>query len=139
MKKELTNKQEAFCREYILNGGNATQAAISAGYSKHTARFVASENLTKPNIKKIIENYKLKAQEAFMITVEERLSILKQVTEKGLEPFIHEQSGTVKAPALSAVVSAVSEINKMMGDDNTETEPTVYEVNFNVREPVKPQ
>ena len=37
MKKELTLKQKAFADEYIKNGGNATQAAIAAGYSPKTA------------------------------------------------------------------------------------------------------
>ena len=33
---------------------NATQAAIRAGYSKKTARFIGAENLTKPNIEAAI-------------------------------------------------------------------------------------
>lgn len=46
--KKLTQKQQRFVDEYIISG-NATQAAIKAGYSKKTARFVGAENLTKPN------------------------------------------------------------------------------------------
>lgn len=38
MKKELTPKQKAFADEYVKNGGNATQAALSAGYSAKTAK-----------------------------------------------------------------------------------------------------
>ena len=30
-------KYDSFCREYHINGNNATQAAIHAGYSKKTA------------------------------------------------------------------------------------------------------
>lgn len=47
--KKLTDRQELFCREYVIDY-NATQAAIRAGYSKKTARSVGSENLTKPDI-----------------------------------------------------------------------------------------
>lgn len=47
--KRLTERQERFCREYVVDY-NATQAAIRAGYSKKTARSVGSENLTKPDI-----------------------------------------------------------------------------------------
>ncbi|HFJ6796562.1 TPA: terminase small subunit, partial [Enterococcus faecium] len=36
----LTPKQKAFADEYIKNGGNATQAAIKAGYSKRSARVI---------------------------------------------------------------------------------------------------
>jgi phage terminase small subunit len=45
--KPLTAKQEAFCRHYVANGFNATQAAISAGYSEDTAQEQGSQNLSK--------------------------------------------------------------------------------------------
>lgn len=47
---KLTQKQRRFIDEYIISG-NATQAAIKAGYSKRTARKIGQENLTKPDIK----------------------------------------------------------------------------------------
>ena len=37
MSKELSVMRKAFADEYIKNGGNSTQAAIAAGYSKKTA------------------------------------------------------------------------------------------------------
>lgn len=46
----LTERQERFCNEY-LKDFNGTQAAIRSGYSEDTAKEIASENLTKPNIK----------------------------------------------------------------------------------------
>lgn len=49
----LTNKQRAFIAEY-LKDFNGTQAAIRAGYSQRTARAIASEILTKPDIQKEI-------------------------------------------------------------------------------------
>ena len=52
--KGLTQKQRRFIDEYIISG-NATQAAIKAGYSKKTARKIGQENLTKPDIKAAIE------------------------------------------------------------------------------------
>lgn len=51
---ELTPKQRAFVREYLIDL-NATQAAIRAGYSEDTARAIGHENLTKPDIAKAIE------------------------------------------------------------------------------------
>jgi len=51
----LTDKQAAFVREYLIDL-NATAAALRAGYSKKTARFIGSENLTKPNIRLEIKN-----------------------------------------------------------------------------------
>lgn len=51
---KLTTKQRKFALEYVKSG-NATEAAIKAGYSKKTARSVGSENLSKPDIKKFID------------------------------------------------------------------------------------
>ena len=44
---KLTTRQRRFVEAY---DGNATQAAIAAGYSEKTARFMGRENLTKPYI-----------------------------------------------------------------------------------------
>ncbi|MGW8180466.1 MAG: terminase small subunit [bacterium] len=52
--KALTPKQRRFVEEYLVDL-NSTQAAIRAGYSKKTARFIGSENLTKPNISEAIQ------------------------------------------------------------------------------------
>jgi len=45
----LTKKQEAFCREYLVDL-NATQAAIRAGYAPKRADAIGYENLRKPEI-----------------------------------------------------------------------------------------
>lgn len=54
----LTDKQEMFCREYLIDL-NATQAAIRAGYSAKIANRTAAENLSNltsspelPNLKR---------------------------------------------------------------------------------------
>lgn len=47
-------KQQRFVDEYIISG-NATQAAIKAGYSKRSAYSVGQENLRKPVIKAAID------------------------------------------------------------------------------------
>ena len=48
--QKLTLKQQRFIDEYIISG-NATQAAINAGYSKRTAKQTGTENLAKPYLK----------------------------------------------------------------------------------------
>lgn len=52
---KLTPKQQAFA-DYYIQTGNATEAAIKAGYSEKTARITGCENLTKPNIQQYIED-----------------------------------------------------------------------------------
>jgi phage terminase small subunit len=49
----VTDKQTLFVAEFLVDF-NATQAAIRAGYSAKTARSIASENLSKPDISRAI-------------------------------------------------------------------------------------
>lgn len=51
---KLTPKQKAFC-DYYIETGNATEAAVKAGYSKKTARVIGQENLLKPALKTYID------------------------------------------------------------------------------------
>ena len=56
---KLTIKQQRFADEYIISG-NATDAAIKAGYAKRAAYQQGAENLRKPHIKTYI-NERLEA------------------------------------------------------------------------------
>jgi len=51
---KLTEKQVKFV-DYYIESGNATKAAIKAGYSKKTARQMGAENLTKPDIRRYLD------------------------------------------------------------------------------------
>ena len=51
---DLTPKQKAFADEYIKNGGNASDAARKAGYSKKTAYSMGQQNLKKLEISSYI-------------------------------------------------------------------------------------
>lgn len=73
---KLTDKQEMFCQEYLIDL-NATQAAIRAGYSKKTARDIACENLAKPNIQARIAELKESRSNRIEITSDEVLQELK--------------------------------------------------------------
>ena len=50
----LNPRQQRFVDEYLIDL-NGTQAAIRAGYSPSSANEIASENLTKPNIKAAVD------------------------------------------------------------------------------------
>lgn len=62
----LTDKQEMFCREYLIDL-NATQAAIRAGYSVKTANRIAAQNLSKLDIQNRIAELKAKRNEGMKI------------------------------------------------------------------------
>jgi len=71
---KLTGKQEKFCYEYVLHL-NATKAAINAGYSPKTARFIGNENLTKPYIQERISHMQENLAETAQISA---LRVLKE-------------------------------------------------------------
>lgn len=52
----ITDMQQAFADEYIVNPANATQAAIKAGYAPVGARRQASRLLTNVHIQKYIKD-----------------------------------------------------------------------------------
>ncbi len=54
----ITPKQQRFIAEYMANGGNGTQAAISAGYAPRSAAVTASELLKQDKIRKRLETEK---------------------------------------------------------------------------------
>ena len=51
----ITDKELAFAEEYSLSW-NKTQAAIRAGYSKKSARYIGYELLLKPHIQKLVRD-----------------------------------------------------------------------------------
>ena len=77
---KLTAKQQTFCEEYLTDL-NATQAAIRAGYSKHTAKDIGCENLAKPNIAECIQNLMAKRSESTGITNDWVLKGIKDLTD----------------------------------------------------------
>lgn len=101
MDSKLTDKQIAFCIEYIKDW-NATRAAIAAGYSEKTARNIASENLAKPYIADYIEEIQKDIQKLANI------SYLSQI--KYFQTYI-EDAETSNAEKLRAA----RELNKMLG------------------------
>jgi len=78
--KQLTPKQAAFCREYMIDL-NATQAAIRAGYSEKTATIIGFENLTKPNIAERIAKASEKMCKKSEINAEYVLNGIKAIAD----------------------------------------------------------
>lgn len=77
----LTAKQGRFVAEYLVDG-NASRAAVAAGYSERTAARIGSELLTKPAIKAAIAKA-LKAQEKrTLVTADENLKRLDRLARR---------------------------------------------------------
>ena len=85
----LTDKQEKFCQEYIIDL-NGTQAAIRAGYSQKTAQAISTENLSKPLIQNYLASLKKSASERTQITSDMVLRELGIVAFIDLRKFYGE-------------------------------------------------
>ena len=75
---KLTIKQQRFADEYIISG-NATEAAIKAGYAKKAAYQQGAENLKKPHIREYIDKRLEEINDKSIAKQEEVLQYLTSV------------------------------------------------------------
>lgn len=75
---KLTEKERIFADEYIKTT-NATQSAITAGYSEKTARSKGSQLLTKINVRQYIEAVMNERSKDTIATADEVLEYLTRV------------------------------------------------------------
>ena len=90
----LTDKQEMFCREYLIDL-NATQAAIRAGYSVKTANRIAAQNLSKLDIQNRIAELKAKRNEDVGIDADYVLRRLVEIDQMDVLDILNED-GSLK-------------------------------------------
>lgn len=88
----LTDKQEMFCREYLVDL-NATQAAIRAGYSQKTANRMGSENLSKPDVAKRIIELKSARNERTEVNADYVLHRLVEIDQMDVLDILKDDGG----------------------------------------------
>lgn len=84
---KLTDRQLAFCREYIVDL-NATQAAIRAGYSQKTATPTASRLLMKDNIQLEIRKLMDERNQRTDITADRVVQQLARIAFMDIKEFV---------------------------------------------------
>lgn len=89
-KKKLTDKQEQFCLEYVVDF-NATQAAIRAGYSKKTAKQIGEQNLSKVDVASRIKELKKPREDAPKNLRERILKRLEDIAFTDLNEFMENE------------------------------------------------
>ncbi|PRO87107.1 terminase small subunit [Lactiplantibacillus pentosus] len=122
MVRKLTPKQQKFADEYIKSG-NAADAARKAGYSKRSARSVGQENLTKPDIKKYIDEQMAEIASRRIMDATEAVELLtsiargetKETVYIGTADGVYEKH---KEADLKTRISATKEILKRYPDNN---------------------
>nr|DAG81817.1 MAG TPA: Terminase small subunit [Caudoviricetes sp.] len=87
---KLTEKQKKFA-DFYIELGNATQAAIKAGYSKRTARSQGQRLLTNVDIKNYIQKRLKELEKSRLMTIEEALLLSKSIANGEPQTFIYRE------------------------------------------------
>lgn len=119
---KLTEKQKKFCDEYIKLG-NAKEAAIKAGYSPKTAKSMGAENLTKPDLKKYIDERMEQLASERIMSAQEAVELLSsiaraEITERVVVSTPMGVEEVDKPPDLKTRMQAIREILKRYPDND---------------------
>lgn len=93
----LTDKQERFCQEYVIDS-NGTQAAIRAGYSPDTAMEQASRLLRNVKVSERVDQLREEIKKRNQITVDELVTRLANIARFDIKE-LYDEEGTLKLPA----------------------------------------
>lgn len=119
---DLTEQQEQFCQEYVLNGGNAGKAVIKAGYkvtTQNSTWSLGSQILSSIKVTARIEQLRKEAGLTF-ISKEYIVNGFKEIAERCmserevLDPETGESTGVFKFDPLNAK-GAFKELALMAG------------------------
>lgn len=138
MERKLTDKQKKFADAYIEEP-NATKAAISAGYSHTTARSIGAENLTKPDIKKYIDERMAEIASDRIMDATEAVELLTRIARGEEKETVVVAAGTElysehKEADLKTRISAVKEILKRYPDSDDLAKAQLDKINADIRQ-----
>lgn len=123
--KPLNPQEQLFIDAYRSNGRNGSKAAVTAGYSRKTARIQACNLLKRENIRTAI------AEEDKKIVTSIKKSVKGSASWKRrkLVKIADQLSDVIDFKNAKAIIGAIAELNKMDGDYAPEK---VLNANLNV-------
>lgn len=119
---KLTEKQKRFA-DYYIELGNATQAAIKAGYAKRSAQQMGAENLLKPVIKTYIDKRLSDISSERIMSAQEAVELLSsiaraEITEQVVVATMEGAEVVDKPPDVKTRIIAIKEILKRYPDND---------------------
>lgn len=119
---KLTEKQKRFA-DYYIELGNATQAAINAGYATKAAYQTGAENLRKPQIKSYIDDRLLEIASERIMGAQEAVELLSsiaraEITEQVVVSTMEGAEVVDKPPDVKTRIIAIKEILKRYPDND---------------------
>ena len=127
----MTERQERFCQEFVATG-NASQSAISAGYSENSARAVSSRLLTNANVQERIRELQGEIKNEKIADARQMQEVLTSIifqesdeeviVVEGCGEGISEAVTKKKKPSQSDRIKAIQLLARMQGVlDNSAT------------------
>jgi phage terminase small subunit len=119
----LTAKQKRFIEEYLVDL-NATQAAIRAGYSPHTAKEIGCENLSKPHIRARVEKELAERSKRTGVNQDRVIRELARIALVNPVDVINMDEATIKEMASADDTAAILsvKVKKIPSEEGTITE-----------------
>ena len=118
----MTKKLKLFCDEYLIDL-NGTQAAIRAGYSPKTAKVIASENLTKPDVRAYIDRAMAERSKRTGVNADRVLMELAKVAFVNAADVIDAETATLRPDVTVDDTAAIQSVKvKTFGEDGIERE-----------------
>lgn len=123
---KMTKKQKLFVDEYLIDL-NATQAAIRAGYSVSSAKEIACENLTKPNIQEAIAKAMAERSKRTGISQDRVVQELAKLAFVNIADVVDLETGLVKETATAEDLACIQSIKIKPTEFGEEREIKFYD------------
>lgn len=118
----MTDKQERFCEEYMIDL-NATQAAIRAGYSPKTANEQGSQLLAKLSIQNRIAQLQAEQSRRTCVSADRVVRELAKIAFVNAADLIDPKTASLKSDVSHDDLAAVQSVKvKTFGEDGLEQE-----------------
>ena len=122
----MTKKQKRFVEEYLIDL-NATQAAIRAGYSPHTAKDIGCENLAKPNIAAAISQAMAERSRRTGINQDRVLQELARIGFAKITDVVDPETAKIRPDASDDDLACIQSIKIKPSEFGTEREVKLYD------------
>ena len=122
----MTQKQKRFIEEYLIDL-NATQAAIRAGYSPHTAKDIGCENLAKPNIAAAVSQAMAERSRRTGINQDRVLQELARIGFAKITDVVDPETAKIRPDASDDDLACIQSIKIKPSEFGTEREVKLYD------------
>ena len=124
--KPLTDKQLRFCQEYLIDL-NGSAAAVRAGYSEDSARQIASDNLSKHDIKSYISELQQQREARTRVTADRVINELAKLAFSDIRDYYDKNGNIIPVidldPDAAAALQSIKATKNRTGESDDKGKP----------------